>query len=324
MSADVLDKLLTTLSVRLHAFALCEIQGGYRLGFDPMDAVTIHYVLAGSGVLQIGNGASVPFSPHSIMVVPARARQSLGEASPVRGEAPADENCKMIADGLLKFTAGEGSPTTRVLCGMILATYGGTLGLFEHLSEPIVVDAGNAEPLRRVFQEMIGELAMPSVGTRALTEALMKQCLILVLRQHLIHRSIDSPFFGALQDRRLARAVAAILERPADSHSVDGLAELAGMSRSSFTERFTEVFGRSPIDFLTQVRLRLAAHLLATTDLPVKLVAKSIGYSSRSYFPAPSGPLMGMTRPASEPSARRQRTSPGPIRHTRSYLVERE
>ena len=112
----------------------------------------------------------------------------------------------------------------------------------------------------------------------------MKQCLILLLRQHLLRHSIDSPFFATLQDRRLARAVAAILERPADAHSVDGLAELAGMSRSAFTERFLQVFGQSPIDFLTKVRLRLAAHLLTTTDLPVKLVAKSIGYSSRSYF----------------------------------------
>jgi hypothetical protein len=47
MSAEVLDKLLTTLSVRLNAFAVCEIQDGYRLGFDPHEAVTIHYVLSG-------------------------------------------------------------------------------------------------------------------------------------------------------------------------------------------------------------------------------------------------------------------------------------
>ncbi len=284
MSADVLDKLLTTLSVRLHAFAVCEIQEGYRLGFDPMEAVTIHYVLAGTGVLQIGNGATVPFSPHSIMVVPARSRRTLGEASAVRGETPADQNCEMIADGILKFTAGEGSPNTRILCGMILATYGGTLGLFDHLSEPIVEDAGNVESLLHAFSKMIRELADPGLGTRALTEALMKQSLILLLRQHLVHHSVDSPFFAALQDRRLARAVVAILEHPANSHTVDGLAELAEMSRSAFTERFFQIFGQSPIDFLMKVRLRLAAHLLTTTDLPVKLVAKSIGYSSRSYF----------------------------------------
>jgi hypothetical protein len=55
----------------------------------------------------------------------------------------------------------------------------------------------------------------------------MKQCLILLLRQHLVHYGVDSPFFAALQDRRLARAVAAILERPAAPHTVDGLAHLA-------------------------------------------------------------------------------------------------
>jgi AraC-like DNA-binding protein len=283
-ATEILDKLLTTLSVRLHAFALCEIEAGYRLGFDPMDAVTVHYVLSGSGILQIGNGASVAFSPHSIMVVPARARQSLGEARPVRGDTPAEQHCEMIADGILKFTAGEGSPTTRVVCGMILATYGGMLGLFDNLREPIVQNAGDVEPLRRAFGEMIGEMAHPGIGTRALTEALMKQCLILLLRRHLLHESVDSPFFVSLQDRRLARAIAAILERPASPHTVDGLAQLAGMSRSSFTERFAQVFGQTPIDFVTKVRLRTAAHLLTTTDLPVKLVAKSIGYASRSYF----------------------------------------
>jgi hypothetical protein len=163
MSSEVLDKLLTTLSVRLHAFAVCEIQEGYRLGFDPHDAVTIHYVLSGRGVLQVGSGKSVSFSPNSIIVVPARERQSLGEASPTRGETPADENCAMIGDGILKFTAGEGTPTTRLLCGMILATYGGTLGLFDHLSEPIVENAGDVQSLRRAFEEMIAELANPAL-----------------------------------------------------------------------------------------------------------------------------------------------------------------
>ncbi len=283
MPADVLDKLLTALSVRLRAFAVCEIQEGYRLGFHPIKAVTIHYVLAGSGFLQVGGGPPLPFSPNCIVVVPARARYSIGGAGPVRGERMADD-CDIVADGVLRFTAGEGTPTIRVLCGMILATHGGTLGLFDNLSEPLAESSERVEPLRHAFQQMIGELANPGLGTRALTEALMKQSLVLLLRQHLVHHSIDSPFLASLQDRRLARAVTAILERPADPHTIAGLADLVGMSRSSFTERFVEVFGQSPIDFLNKVRLRLAAHLLTTTDLPVKVVAKSIGYDSRSYF----------------------------------------
>lgn len=67
---DVLDRLLTTLDVNLHAFAVCEVRPGWRLVFDPMDAVVIHYVLAGSGALQTRDGAAYSFGPHAIVIVP--------------------------------------------------------------------------------------------------------------------------------------------------------------------------------------------------------------------------------------------------------------
>ena len=38
------------------------------------------------------------------------------------------------------------------------------------------------------------------------------------------------------------------------------------------------------MDFLKEVRLRRAAHLLRATDLPVKTVAARVGFASRSYF----------------------------------------
>ena len=38
------------------------------------------------------------------------------------------------------------------------------------------------------------------------------------------------------------------------------------------------------MDFVQKVRLRVAARLLTTTDLPIKVIANSIGYASRSYF----------------------------------------
>lgn len=284
MTEKTLDKLLTTLSVRLHAFAFCEVGAGYRLGFDPMDAVTIHYVLDGSGVLDTGTGTAASFAKHAIIIVPARVRQSLGDAAPVRGEAPAEDNCTMIADGIIRFAAGDGPPVTRIVCGTIVANYGGVLGLFDNLTQPLVEDTGAMQPVRDAFDEIISELASPSVGTRALTEALMKACLIRLLREHLVRDGTSSPFFASLQDRRLARAVVAILERPADPHTVESLAELAAMSRSSFARRFGEIFDQSPIDFVTRVRLRLAAHLLVTTDVPVKLIAQTVGYQSRSYF----------------------------------------
>jgi transcriptional regulator GlxA family with amidase domain len=131
---------------------------------------------------------------------------------------------------------------------------------------------------------MLAELAMPSFGTRALTEALMKVCLVTILRRQLEQPGAERPIFTPLRDRRLVAAVAAIVDMPAGLHTVASLAEVAGMSRTAFAQRFVATYGRTPIDFVQAVRLRHAAHLLRTTAVPVKVVASAVGYRSRSQF----------------------------------------
>ena len=49
-------------------------------------------------------------------------------------------------------------------------------------------------------------------------------------------------------------------------------------------EHFSLAFQQGPIDFVQKARLSIAARLLTTTDLPIKVIATSIGYVSRSYF----------------------------------------
>jgi AraC-like DNA-binding protein len=56
------------------------------------------------------------------------------------------------------------------------------------------------------------------------------------------------------------------------------------MSRSAFAKRFNEVYDQTPMEFVARARLHRAAALLRGTDLPVKLIASSLGYSSRSHF----------------------------------------
>jgi hypothetical protein len=89
-----------------------------------------------------------------------------------------------------------------------------------------------------------------------MTEVLMKQCLIALLRRHLLHGGDTSPLFAALHDRRLAKAVLTILENPAVAHTVESLAACAGMSRASFSDRFAQVFLQSPMDFVQKERRR--------------------------------------------------------------------
>lgn len=89
---------------------------------------------------------------------------------------------------------------------------------------------------------------------------------------------------AAAQDERLWAATGYIFSHPEAPHSLEALAERAGMSRSSFAVRFKHTFGRGPMDLVRELRMIQAAQLLACSDTPVKTVAEQVGYDSRSYF----------------------------------------
>lgn len=203
-------------------------------------------------------------------------------------EVRADERCaRLETDGLVRFTAGKGGGEAAtpllVVCGAITASYGGGFGLFDSLLLPLAADAAEVPGLHGAFSLLFTELSCPGVGTRALAEALLKQCLVLLLRRELA-RGGNSQLFVALRDPRLARTVTGVLLRPAAPYTVASLAAMAGMSRTSFAERFQAAYGETPLDFVQRVRLRHGATLLRTTALPVKVVAAAVGYASRSHF----------------------------------------
>jgi hypothetical protein len=170
----------------------------------------------------------MPFASGSIVIVPLGQPHALGEAGAPIGEAQGEDHCSLLDQGLVTFTAGDGSSDTLLACRTIAATYGGALGLFDHLREPIVVSLPPGDAVRNAFDLMLREVTVPGVGTQAMTEALMKQCLILLLRQHLTQEAGTSPLFAAFHDQGLARAVTEVLANPAAPHTVESLAAVPG------------------------------------------------------------------------------------------------
>ncbi len=131
-------------------------------------------------------GPWLPFTPHSIIVVPVRRSHAMGEAGAIVGEARAEDHCALHGDGLVTFRAGDGTPDTLLVCGQISASYEGALGLFELFQAPMVESFPSNSGLHASFEAMMAEVATPSLGTQAMTELLMKQCLIVLLRRQLL------------------------------------------------------------------------------------------------------------------------------------------
>lgn len=283
MRSETLDKLLCLLDVRLNAMALCEVREGERLLLPAMDNILVHYVLHGSGILRTSDGSTAAFEPGCLVFVPRHCEHELSQTGSEREVRVWSEGAAPLGDGMMKFAVQEGTSAITTVCGTISAECGG-LDLFEHFREPLCEDVSDQPHIGAAFNLMLQELGSPRFGTRSLCEALMKQCMVISIRAQIERGEVSLLPLGGIRDRRLLKALLAIVERPAEDHTVDDLAKLSGMSRSLFAERFAEAFERPPIDLLRQVRLHRAANLLRSTKLPVQVIALAVGFGSRTYF----------------------------------------
>lgn len=109
--------------------------------------------------------------------------------------------------------------------------------------------------------------------------------LVQVMRCHLAASPRQAPgWWAAIADPPISRAVAAIHEEPARPWTVGELASLTGLSRTSFAVRFRRITGLTPIGYLTQWRMLVAAERLRRTQGPIARIAAEVGYASESAF----------------------------------------
>ena len=90
-------------------------------------------------------------------------------------------------------------------------------------------------------------------------------------------------FLRALAHPQLAKVLTAIHTDPARAWSLEAMAEIANMSRSSFTTAFKNEVAQTPGEYLTGWRIAIAqAELKKGT--PLKIVAERVGYASQAGF----------------------------------------
>ena len=88
----------------------------------------------------------------------------------------------------------------------------------------------------------------------------------------------------AMKDPYLAKALMAMHDKPSQNWTIHQLAEVAGMSRSSFAQRFKDSVGVPPLTYLIDYRLRLAARYLRLQQNSIGRISELVGYASDSTF----------------------------------------
>lgn len=93
----------------------------------------------------------------------------------------------------------------------------------------------------------------------------------------------------------IGRAVAVLRAEFARPLRVEGLAETAGMSASSFHQHFRNLTSLSPLQFQKHLRLVEARRLMLTERASVRIAAFAVGYESVSQFTREYGRMFGQT-----------------------------
>ena len=285
MGTSTVDAILGAMSVEIEAFAICEIGEDVRLVIPPVEMIEVHHILEGTLHLTIDENESVEAGPGSMLIVPPDRLQHLATSSEALTSKEAYDICVPVREGMLVVDATDGrEPTLRIACGAVIPNPSGSYGPLQGLTRPVVENLSDFPVVSAAFRALLEEVSSPKEGTRALTSALMKACLVVLLRRHLEASRIAGTAPAVFQDPRLSRAVAAILNLPAAAHSLTSLAKEAGMSRSAFAHEFRAALDLTPMEFVAHVRLDLAQRLLETTGMAVEGIAAAVGFQSRSHF----------------------------------------
>ena len=194
----------------------------------------------------------------------------------------------LFGRGLLRLDAQAGTLQAEVLRADLGCDAWSTGKLLDCLSRHVVlplraVEAGGwIEASLHHGAAQSGAVSPGRAATLArLGEALLAEVLPLCVPQH-----AGEPFgwLAAAGDRIVGQVLAAMQRNPDREWTVDALAREAGTSRSVLSERFQQRMGTSPMQYLAQLRLALAANLLATSEVPLVRIAEDVGYQTDTAF----------------------------------------
>ncbi len=306
---DSLSHLVRMLAPSGTVDLLCRFVGAWAVDNEPAPAghVPFHVVLEGRARLRIAR-QTMELAAGDVVVFPHGAAHSM--LSAVDGDADATTTSAMESrrfNGVLTEVqlAGQGEGYD-MLCGNFVLGDNGS-ALMRSLPDVVRVCAVQRSALLGLIAMMRDETMEPRPGSAAVVSELSTALFTLVLRSLMSDPTMHAGVLALMADPRLSRAVEAVLVDPAKPWTLARMAEHALQSRATFARQFTQIGGLTPMEWVTSVRMELAARLLAREKLTAGQVAERCGYASEAAFGRAFREHMGETPGAYHRRMRRER-----------------
>lgn len=274
---------------------ITEADSGLRTAFLPRTDRVVSYHLITEGAcwarLVDGSGPGLRIETGELLVVPQGEAHVLGSdlrLQPIPSAPLVSDMLEKSPGEVMHLSYGGRGDTTRMVCGF--------LGFDDTMGNPLLTS------LPRLFKVGLGsgiesawlatalafatsEAAEPRAGTATVLAKLSELLFVQAVRRCIdMLPENERGRLAALRDRYVGRALAHMHARPAYPWTVDELAGNVGLSRSALAQRFTDLLGQPPMQYLAHWRLRTAAVALRNGSRSVGEIACAVGYDSEAAF----------------------------------------
>jgi AraC-like DNA-binding protein len=255
--------------------------------------VSFHLITEGSCWARLANDpmSAIHLTAGELLVVPqgeSHIMASVLDLSPVQVGPLLATQLETAPRQVMRLSYGGGGTGTRLVCGFLACD--DILGnpLLSALPRIFKVDMRN-DPRSAWLDASLQFATAEAADLRAGSEVVLAR-LSELLFVEAVRRCIDGlpadkkGWLAGVRDRFVGRALSMLHAQPARDWTVDELARCAGLSRSALAQRFTDLLGQPPMQYLAHWRLQIAAQELLADGKSVASVAEHVGYESEAAF----------------------------------------
>ena len=312
MSADVLSDLLRTVRLTGSVFFEMEAKAPWIVESLARDVVlpkilpgaqhliAFHVITEGRCFAHISGEPPVELAAGNVIVF-TRGDPHLLWSTP--GQCPQPTPSQVVDTAtssqlpfLMKF--GGSGPASKFVCGYLACDASPFNPLIDHL--PATIKSGDPREgdigwLAQFIRLATTESANKRPGSESVLAKLSELMFIEVVRRHIETLPPEQTgWLAGLRDPAIGKALSLLHGAPAKDWSVDEIAKEAGLSRSVLAERFTDLLGVPPMQYLAKWRMQVAAGMLRGGNTNIAAVAAETGYGSEAAFSRAFKKITGM------------------------------
>lgn len=289
-AVDVLADLLARARARGAVFAQATLHAPWGIAMADDAPLSFHAVLRGEAWLRPPDGgAPVHLLQGDVALVRHPGVYALASA-PDAPTVPLATILERWREGERRYLVPGTGARTALLCGAYRLDGGLCDGLLAALPPVVHLPAGtgaDAGSLRVALGLLGEEVDRAAPGQQTVLDRLLDLLLVYALRSHFSRpQAASPPWYRALEDPEVGRALRLLHEQPGRAWTIAGLASEVGLSRAALARRFTGLVGVPPLQYLTGWRMALATEQLRDSGRTLAAIAREVGYSSEYAFSA--------------------------------------